>query len=98
LAWKPAGAKGRPSQVHRLVAGRSEQRSPRIDRGSRPTSHVADLAGNINDMTTAGTLIDAAAGRIDGLIADIGYDTNAIRAAVNFSTEMRLSPFESVNN
>lgn len=39
-------------------------------------------AGNINDMTMAGTLIDAAAGRFDRLIADKGYDTNAIRAAV----------------
>jgi transposase len=39
-------------------------------------------AGNINDMTMAGALIDAAAGRFDRLIADKGYDTNAIRAAV----------------
>lgn len=39
-------------------------------------------AGNINDMTMAATLIEAAAGRFDRLIADRGYDTNAIRAAI----------------
>ena len=39
-------------------------------------------AGNINDMTMAGALIEAASGRFDRLIADKGYDTNAIRAAV----------------
>ena len=39
-------------------------------------------AGNINDMTMAASLIDAAAGRFDRLIADKGYDTDAIRAAV----------------
>lgn len=38
-------------------------------------------AGNINDMTMAEALI-AAAGRFDRLIADKGYDTNAIRALV----------------
>lgn len=39
-------------------------------------------AGNINDMTMAGSLLEAAAGRFDRLIADRGYDTNAIRAAI----------------
>jgi len=39
-------------------------------------------AGNINDMSMAGGLIDKAAGRFDRLIADRGYDTNAIRAAI----------------
>lgn len=39
-------------------------------------------AGNVNDMTMAGTLIERAAGRFDRLIADRGYDTNAIRAAI----------------
>lgn len=39
-------------------------------------------AGNINDMTMASSLIEAAAGRFHRLIADRGYDTNAIRAAV----------------
>lgn len=39
-------------------------------------------AGNINDMTMAADLIEAAAGRFDRLIADRGYDTNAIRAAI----------------
>lgn len=39
-------------------------------------------AGNINDMSMAGTLIEQAAGRFDRLIADRGYDTNAIRTAI----------------
>lgn len=39
-------------------------------------------AGNINDMSMAGALIEQAAGRFDRLIADRGYDTNAIRAAI----------------
>lgn len=39
-------------------------------------------AGNINDMTMAPELIEAAAGRFDRLIADRGYDTNAIRTAI----------------
>lgn len=39
-------------------------------------------AGNISDMTMAGSLIEAATGRFDRLIADRGYDTNAIRAAI----------------
>ena len=38
-------------------------------------------AGNINDMTMAKALIEAA-GRFDRLIADKGYDTNAIRTLV----------------
>lgn len=38
-------------------------------------------AGNINDMTMAAALIKAA-GRFDRLIADRGYDTNAIRALI----------------
>lgn len=39
-------------------------------------------AGNINDMSMAASLIGAAANRFERLIADRGYDTNAIRAAV----------------
>ena len=39
-------------------------------------------AGNINDMQVAGELIERAAGRFTRLIADKGYDTNAVRAAV----------------
>ena len=39
-------------------------------------------AGNINDMSMAEALIEAADGRFDRLIADRGYDSNAIRAAV----------------
>jgi transposase len=39
-------------------------------------------AGNINDMTMAAQVIEVAAGRFTRLIADRGYDTNAIRAVV----------------
>jgi transposase len=39
--------------------------------------------GNISDMTMAPALIQAAAGHFDRLIADKGYDSNAIRAAVH---------------
>lgn len=39
-------------------------------------------AGNINDMTMAASLLEQARGRFDRLIADRGYDTNAIRSAV----------------
>jgi len=39
-------------------------------------------AGNINDMTMATSLLEQASGRFDGLIADKGYDTNAIRRAI----------------
>jgi transposase len=38
--------------------------------------------GNISDMTMAPVLLEAAVGRFDKLIADRGYDSNAIRAAV----------------
>jgi transposase len=38
-------------------------------------------AGNVNDMTMAPALI-AAAGRFERLIADRGYDTNAIRTLI----------------
>jgi transposase len=38
--------------------------------------------GNVSDMTMAPSLIEAARGRFDRLIADKGYDTNAIRAAI----------------
>ena len=37
-------------------------------------------AGNVNDMTIAPALIAAAQGRFTCLLADRGYDTNAIRA------------------
>lgn len=38
--------------------------------------------GNLSDMTVAPALIEAARGRFDKLIADRGYDSNAIRAAI----------------
>jgi transposase len=39
-------------------------------------------AGNTSDMIMAPVLIEAAQGRFDRLIADKGYDSNAIRAAI----------------
>ena len=38
--------------------------------------------GNLSDMTMAPALIEAARGRFDSLLADRGYDSNAIRAAI----------------
>jgi transposase len=38
--------------------------------------------GNLSDMTMAPALIDAARGRFDRMIADKGYDSNAIRHAI----------------
>ena len=38
--------------------------------------------GNLSDMTIAPALIEAAHGRFDRLLADRGYDSNAIRAAI----------------
>lgn len=61
---------GRTSKIHGLTdaAGR-----PRI---------LLISPGNLSDMTMAPALIEAASGRFDRLIADKGYDSNAIRAAV----------------
>ncbi len=61
---------GRTSKIHGLTdsAGR-----PRI---------LLISPGNTSDMTMAPALIEAAAGRFDRLIADRGYDSNAIRAAI----------------
>ncbi|OJU59829.1 MAG: hypothetical protein BGO08_09570 [Altererythrobacter sp. 66-12] len=61
---------GRTSKIHGLTdtAGR-----PRI---------LLISPGNTSDMTMAPALIEAARGRFDALIADRGYDSNAIRAAV----------------
>ena len=61
---------GRTSKIHGLTdaAGR-----PRI---------LLISPGNTSDVTMVPALIEAAAGRFDALIADRGYDSNAIRAAV----------------
>lgn len=48
-------------------------------------------AGNINDMTMAKALIEAA-GRFDRLIADKGYDTNAIRDLVERRGALAVIP------
>ena len=49
-------------------------------------------AGNINDMSMAASLIAAAAGRFDRLIADRGYDTNAIRDAITAQGALVVIP------
>ena len=44
--------------------------------------------GNINDLTVAPALVEAARGRFTCLLADRGYDTNAIRALLaRYGTE-----------
>jgi len=61
---------GRTSKIHGLTdaAGR-----PRI---------LLISPGNTSDMTMAPALIEAARGRFDRLLADRGYDSNAIRSAI----------------
>ena len=61
---------GRTSKLHGLT---DAQGRPRL---------LMLSAGNVNDMTMASALIDKADGRFNRLIADRGYDTNAIRAAI----------------
>jgi transposase len=61
---------GRTSKIHGLT---DERGRPRI---------LMISPGNISDMTMAPVLLEAAVGRFDKLIADRGYDSNAIRAAV----------------
>jgi transposase len=61
---------GRTSKIHGLT-----------DAAGRPRVLLIS-PGNTSDMTMAPALIEAAAGRFDRLIADRGYDSNAIRAAV----------------
>ena len=78
---------GRTTKLHRLT---DEQGRPRVLQLS---------AGNVNDMTTAASLIEAA-GPFTRLIVDRGYDTNAIRTlaanrgahAVIPSTTARRAP------
>jgi transposase len=61
---------GRTSKIHGLT-----------DAGGRPRILLIS-PGNTSDMTMAPALIEAASGRFDKLIADRGYDSNAIRAAI----------------
>ena len=78
---------GRTTKLHALTDGTGR---PRL---------LLLSAGNVNDMTMAAALIGAA-GRFEHLIADRGYDTNAVRAlvaergaqAVIPSTTSRRSP------
>lgn len=61
---------GRTSKLHGLTDARGRPRLLMLS------------VGNINDMTMAAALIEKAAGRFGRLIADRGYDTNAIRTAI----------------
>jgi len=61
---------GRTSKLHGLT---DDKGRPRV---------LLISAGNINDVTMAKALIDAAAGRFTRLIADRGYDSNDVRAAI----------------
>jgi transposase len=61
---------GRTSKIHGLT-----------DAAGRPRVLLIS-PGNLSDMTMAPALIEAARGRFDRLIADKGYDSNAIRAAI----------------
>ena len=61
---------GRTSKIHGLT-----------DTAGRPRILVIS-PGNLSDMTMAPALIAQAAGRFDRLIADRGYDSNAIRSAI----------------
>lgn len=62
---------GRTSKLHGLTDAQGRSRLLIVS------------VGNINDMTTAAALIEAAAGRCDRLIADRGYDTNAVPSAIS---------------
>ena len=61
---------GRTSKIHGLT-----------DAAGRPRVLLIS-PGNTSDMTMAPALIEAARGRFDKLIADRGYDSNAIRSAI----------------
>ena len=61
---------GRTSKIHGLT-----------DTAGRPRVLIIS-PGNTSDMTMAPALIEAARGRFDKLIADRGYDSNAIRSAI----------------
>lgn len=61
---------GRTSKIHGLT-----------DAAGRPRVLLIS-PGNTSDMTMAPALIEAARGRFDKLIADHGYDSNAIRSAI----------------
>jgi transposase len=54
--------------------------------------------GNTSDMTMAPALIEAAAGRFDRLLADRGYDSNAIRAAVQAQNAEVVIPSTRTRN
>ena len=61
---------GRTSKIHGLT-----------DAAGRPRVLMIS-PGNTSDMTMAPALIETAHGRFDKLIADRGYDSNAIRSAI----------------
>ncbi|MGN7998966.1 IS5 family transposase [Sphingomonas sp. 22176] len=77
-----AGAKGGPSQgIGTSRGGRTSKIHGLTDPAGRPRILLIS-PGNTSDMTMAFALIEAARGRFDKLIADRGYDSNAIRASI----------------
>ncbi|RYG27594.1 MAG: IS5 family transposase [Burkholderiales bacterium] len=78
-----AGAKGGPfaQAIGTSRGGRTSKLHGLTDAAGRPRILMIS-PGNLSDMTVAPALIEAARGRFDRLIADKGYDSNAIRAAI----------------
>src|SRR5215469_2811778 len=72
---------GRRARHRHLARWRTSKLHGLTDGAGRPRVLLIS-PGNTSDMTMAPALIEAAAGRFDRLIADKGYDSNAIRAAV----------------
>lgn len=70
-AWSQAIGKSRGGRTTKLHGLTDDQGRPRLLQLS---------AGNINDLTVAPALIETARGHVTCLLADRGYDTNAIRA------------------
>ncbi|WP_245479850.1 IS5 family transposase [Hansschlegelia zhihuaiae] len=77
-----AGAKGGPSQaVGASRGGRTTKLHALTDLAGRPRVLLLS-PGNVNDVSMAAALI-AAAGPFDRLLADRGYDANAVRALID---------------
>ncbi|MCW6533154.1 IS5 family transposase [Sphingomonas sp. MMSM20] len=76
------GAKGGPSQgIGTSRGGRTSKIHGLTDTAGRPRILLIS-PGNTSDMTMAPALIEAARGRFDRLLADRGYDSNAIRSTI----------------
>jgi transposase len=78
-SWRKRGAFAQGIGISR--GGRTSKIHGLTDAAGRPRILLIS-PGNLSDMTMAPALIQAAQGRFDRLIADRGYDSNAIRAAI----------------